>query len=154
MVEESKVALLHQLVRRSLPPARAEAVMQDAGRLTAEYLLAHRIPRAAQSVLKLLPPALAMRSLLPAIRSHAWTFVGSGHFIARAGSPTVFEIHGNPLCAHEAALHPVCAWHAAVFERLFAVLVSPYTRVVESSCEAQGDPCCRFVAEWRNRHPH
>lgn len=154
MIAESKVALLHQLVRRSLPPARAVAVMQDAGRLTAEYLLAHRIPRAAQSVLKLLPPMLAMRSLVPAIRSHAWTFIGSGDFTARAGSPTVFEIRNNPLCAHETAAHPVCAWHAAVFERLFAVLVSPYTRVVESSCEAQGDPCCQFIADWRIRRAH
>lgn len=154
MVDERKVALLHQLIRESLPQDQAVAVLQDAGRLTADYLLAHRIPRAAQSVLRLLPPALATRSLVPAIRAHAWTFAGSGHFSAHAGTPTVFEICGNPLCAHETADHPVCTWHAAVFERLFGVLVSPHVRVAETACAAQGDPCCRFVADWRGRYAH
>ena len=154
MVDERKVAVLHQLVRRSLPRDQALAVMRDAGFLTANYLLVHRIPRAAQSILKLLPPALATRTLVPAIRAHAWTFVGSGHFSAHAGSPTVFEVVDNPLCAHESADHPVCAWHAAVFERLFSVLVSSRVHVVETDCAAQGDPCCRFVADWRGAAVH
>ena len=154
MVDERKVAALHQRVRRSLPPDQAVAVLRDAGFLTANYLLAHRIPRAAQSILKLLPSALATRTLVPAIRAHAWTFVGSGHFSAQAGSPTVFEVADNPLCAHEAADHPVCAWHAAVFERLFSILVSSRVHVVETACAAQGDSCCRFVADWRGAALH
>jgi divinyl protochlorophyllide a 8-vinyl-reductase len=149
MVDERKVALLHQLVRGALPADQAIAVMREAGRLTADYLLSHRIPRAAQAVLKLLPPMLATLSLVPAIRAHAWTFAGSGQFSAHAGTPTVFEVVGNPLCAHESADQPVCVWHAAVFERLFAVLVSPQTRVVETACAARRDPCCRFIIDWR-----
>ena len=105
-------------------------------------------------ILKLLPSALATRTLVPAIRAHAWTFVGSGHFSAQAGSPTVFEVADNPLCAHEAADHPVCAWHAAVFERLFSILVSSRVHVVETACAAQGDSCCRFVADWRGAALH
>jgi divinyl protochlorophyllide a 8-vinyl-reductase len=44
---------------------------------------------------------------------------------------------------------PVCAWHAAVFRRLFQVLVSPAATAIETSCEASGDDRCRFVLAWR-----
>ena len=150
MVDAERVARVHQAVRATLPPADAQAVLAEAGRLTADYLLANRIPRPAQAVLKLLPASLASHTLVPAIRAHAWTFAGAGRFTARAGSPSVFEIAGNPLCAGERAGAPVCAWHTAVFQRLFAALVSPAVRVSEETCEASGGACCRFVARWRS----
>jgi divinyl protochlorophyllide a 8-vinyl-reductase len=121
--------------------------MREAGRLTAGYLLANRIPGPVQMVMKLLPAPLAARMLVSAIRSHAWTFAGSGRFSARNGRSTVFEIRDNPLCRGEWAPGPVCAWHTAVFQRLFEVLVSPNSRAVETHCEANGDPCCRFVID-------
>jgi len=147
MVDEQKVARLHQAVRAASP--HAEAMMRDAGRRTADYLLANRIPKPVQAVLKVLPPRLAAMILVSAIRRNAWTFAGSGAFAAHAGSPTIFEIRGNPLCAGEAARAPVCAWHAAAFERLFQVLVSRRSRVVETACGAAGDDFCRFVVDWR-----
>lgn len=148
MIDAARVARIHQSVRRELPPGEALAVLQDAGRLTAEYLLAHRIPRPAQIVLKALPPLLAAKTLVPAISRHAWTFAGAGTFTAHAGRPTVFAITGNPLCAGETASAPVCTWHAAVFQRLFAELVARSARVTEESCEACGGECCRFVVAW------
>ncbi|MEM1431648.1 MAG: V4R domain-containing protein, partial [Pseudomonadota bacterium] len=39
---------------------------------------------------------------------------------------------------------PLCHWHAAVFERLFRVLVSPESSVTEVACCAMGAPACRF----------
>lgn len=150
MVDAARVAQVHRAVRAALPRARSEAVLAEAGRLTAEYLLANRIPRAAQAVLRCLPPAAASRLLVPAIAAHAWTFAGAGAFSAVAGAPSVIEIAGNPLCAGERADTPVCAWHAAVFQRLFRALVSSRTRVREVACEACGDACCRFVADWRD----
>ena len=149
MVEEHRVARLHQTVRSVAPEGEGMLLMAEAGRLTADYILAHRIPRPAQALLKILPARLAARVLVPAIGAHAWTFAGSGRFSGRAGPPTVFELTGNPLCAGERATEPVCAWHAAVFQRLFQVLVSPAARVAETSCEARGDSCCRFVLDWR-----
>jgi divinyl protochlorophyllide a 8-vinyl-reductase len=124
-------------------------VLRDAGRRTADYLLANRIPKPVQAVLKLLPPRMAAMILVSAIRRNAWTFAGSGVFGAHSGAPTIFEIRGNPLCAGETSPAPVCAWHAAVFERLFQKLVSRRARVTETECEASGADCCRFVVDWR-----
>lgn len=149
MTDAAQVGRLHQAIRASLPPAQADALLADAGGRTADYLLSARIPRPVQLPLKLLPAQLSATILVSAIRAHAWTFAGGGQFRALAGSPMKFEISGNPLCAGEQSLRPVCAWHAAVFRRLFQVLVSQATTVIETSCEACGDNCCRFVLGWR-----
>lgn len=149
MTDEIPVARLHQQLRRSLPPAQSVAVLQDAGRRTADYLLANRIPKPVQAVLKRLPARLAAWVLVKAIGANAWTFAGSGRFTARAGDPTVFEIADNPLCRGEHAAEPVCAWHAAVFERLFQALVSPHSRAIETSCGATGAATCRFEVRLR-----
>jgi divinyl protochlorophyllide a 8-vinyl-reductase len=148
MVDERPVAAIHQAVRRLLPPQQASSILQDAGLRTGEYILAHRIPKLAQTVLKLMPASIAARMLTKAITAHAWTFAGSGKFSAKAGKTVTFEIAANPLCAGEHADHYVCIWHASVFQRLFQTLVSPYTRVTETACGAHGDACCRFVADW------
>lgn len=152
MVAAQRAGRLHAALRDALPPAEAATVMAEAGRLTANYLLAARIPRPAQAVLRLLPPSFAARALVPAIRAHAWTFAGAGRFVARAGRPTMFEIAGNPLCALDRAGSPVCAWHAAVFERLFQALVSSEARATEIACEACGDASCRFLVAWPAAH--
>lgn len=150
MVDACPVGELHRAIRTSLPLDRAAALMADAGRRTADYLLGARIPRPVQVVLKLLPPRLAAMVLVAAIRAHAWTFAGAGRFTARVGTPTVLRIAGNPLCAGEKAAVPVCHWHVAVFQRLFEVLVAPAARVTETACEACGDDSCRFEVRW---HP-
>ncbi len=151
MVDERKVARLHQAVRRAAP--NAEAILRDAGRRTADYLLANRIPKPVQVVLKMLPARLAAPILVAAIRRNAWTFAGSATFAAHAGSLTIFEITHNPICAGETAAAPVCAWHAAVFERLFQALVSPRARAVETRCEAAGADVCRFEVSWAKGEP-
>jgi divinyl protochlorophyllide a 8-vinyl-reductase len=150
MVDAAQVGRLHRAVRASLPPAQAAAVMADAGRRTADYLLSARIPHPVQLLLKLLPAWLSAMCLVSAIRAHAWTFAGVGGFSACAGSPTIFELSGNPLCAGEHSPTPVCAWHEAVFRRLFQALVSPAATAVETSCAACGDEHCRFVLAWRS----
>ncbi|WP_022719611.1 bacteriochlorophyll 4-vinyl reductase [Rhodopseudomonas sp. B29] len=148
MVDERPVAAIHQTVRKLLPPAQATAILEDAGRRTGDYILANRIPKFAQVVLKLMPAKIAARMLTSAISAHSWTFAGSGRFSAKAGKTVTFEIANNPLCAGEHADHQVCVWHASVFQRLFCELVSPYTRVSETACGARGDAACRFVADW------
>jgi divinyl protochlorophyllide a 8-vinyl-reductase len=148
MVDEHLVAALHQAVRAAFPMTEAKALMADAGWLTADYLLVNRIPRPARLLMQALPAPLSARILTAEIQSHAWTFAGSGRFSARVGLPTVYEIENNPLCRGERSATPVCTWHAAVFQQLFTVLVSRSAGVVETACEAQGSPCCRFVIEW------
>ncbi len=148
MVHEDEVAALQRAVRASLSPSEAEAVLRDAGLRTGEYLLANRIPYAAQAVLKALPASVASYALLAAIRHHAWTFAGSGTFSSQAGNPAVVEIQSCPLCRGETADTPLCGYYAAVFERLFQELVSRRATTAEIACEAMGDPACRFETGW------
>jgi len=142
MIPEGDAARLHHRLRLEFP-ARAPDLARAAGFATGDYILDHRIPRAAQAVLKLLPPPLAARALSAAIARHAWTFAGSGTF--RVVDPWTFEIDHNPLIRGEHSPAPLCHWHAAVFERLYAVLVHPGVRCVETRCGAQpGSDTCRF----------
>lgn len=148
MVDEAEVRRLHEALRRELGWPLARDVAREAGVRTARYLLAHRIPRLVQRILKLLPAPLAARVLLAAIGRHAWTFAGSGAFSARAGRPVVLTIRGNPMCVGLRADAPACDFYAATFEGLFAALVHPRARVVETACTAQGAPACVFEVRW------
>ena len=150
MVPETDVARLHAALRRCLGETRARELARDAGRRTAEYLLAHRIPRPVQALLRRLPAGWAARLLLVAITRHAWTFTGSGQFDARAGMPIEITIRGNPLCRDLVSQAPACDFYAATFEHLFRSLVHPRTTVVETACEACGDDACRFRLGWQD----
>lgn len=124
-------------------PLLAPNLARKAGIATADYILAHRIPKLAQTVLKLLPRHLAARLLSRSIAAHAWTFVGSGEF--RVRSPWMFEITNNPMVEGEHSAHPLCHWQAAVFERLYQVLIDPRIICEETGCCAQpGVERCRF----------
>lgn len=149
MIDERRTAALHLALRRELPE-EAAGILAEAGRLTGDYILAHRIPKPAQWLLRHLPAGLAGPLLLDAIARHAWTFAGTGRFSARRGHPCLVEIAGNPLVAGEAAATPVCVWHAAVFRRLFRKLVHPAAEVREIACGAAGAPACRFEIDWAN----
>ncbi len=141
MIDEAPAVRLHQQLRRALPD-RAAALLSEAGTGTADYILAHRIPRAAQILLKALPAPLAARLLAKAIDRHAWTFAGSGGFTVI--SPICFDICDNPVVRGELADRPICAWHAAVFARLYQVLVHGDVVCRETACCAQGARACRF----------
>lgn len=148
MVDEAEARRLHAQLRRALGPRLAAEVAREAGTATADYLLAHRIPKPVQALLKCLPAPLACRMLLSAVGRHAWTFAGSGHFESTPGMPTVLTIRDNPLCRGQRSDAPVCDYYAATFERLFRVLVHRDAHVDETQCEARGDPLCRFEIRW------
>jgi divinyl protochlorophyllide a 8-vinyl-reductase len=148
MVAESDVIALHRQLQDDLGEVRAASVAWIAGQRTADYLLANRIPNAAQRLLRTLPPRIASRLLLKAIASNAWTFAGTGSFAARHGNPAVITISNCPICRGADADRPICTYYAATFERLYAKLVHPDTRVVEITCTAQGADACRFEVRW------
>ena len=153
MVAEDEVATLHGELHQALGDRRARSVAWIAGQRTADYLLAHRIPAPAQRLLKALPAALASRLLLVAIGRNAWTFVGTGQFTAMPGAPVVVSIADCPLCRHARSPVPYCEFYAATFERLFAQLVHPQSRAVETACRAMGASACRFEIAWSRRRP-
>jgi divinyl protochlorophyllide a 8-vinyl-reductase len=148
MVPEAEVTALHRAARALLGEDAAEAASREAGRLTARYLLANRIPQLLQAVLKRLPANLAAKLLTNAIGNHAWTFAGSGRFRVIPGRPMRLEIAGGPIPRAGTADHPVCGYYAATFETLFRALVSPRTQVTEVACEAMGAPACVFELRW------
>src|SRR6056297_836771 len=106
LMDEGPAAALHRTVRRARPDA--DALLARAGRGTADYILAHRIPGPAQAMLRALPGPVAAPLLARAIARHAWTFAGSGRFRIAGRAPPVFELAGNPLIAGEAAEAPLC----------------------------------------------
>lgn len=148
MVDETEVTRLHRTLRELLGAERAREVSRDAGYATGDYLLANRIPRPVQGVLKALPAPWAARVLMGAIGRHAWTFAGSGVFAWTPGRPVRFQIRGNPVCRGTVSDQPVCHYYAATFERLFRALVHPRAAVAETACESAGADACRFEIRW------
>lgn len=144
MVDEHEVIVLHRLVRDGLGDERAARLSREAGRLTGDYLLANRIPKPAQVVLRLLPRPLATRALLAAIGRNAWTFVGSGAFSAQTSPAVRITIANCPICRGARAGAPLCDYYAGTFERLFRALVNRDARVTQTACSAAGDPACVF----------
>ena len=143
MLPERDCAAVHLALRR-LEPDRALSLLRLSGLATGDYILSHRIPRVAQTVLNLLPGRVAAPILSKAIAAHSWTFAGTGRFSIASRFPLVFELERNPLVAGLQAKTPQCIWHEAVFERLFSKLVWPDITVQETACCACGDAACRF----------
>lgn len=139
MIPETEAAALHRALRTA---PDAEALEHEAGTATADYILAHRIPAAAQRLLKALPAPLAAPLLSRAIARNAWTFAGSGTF--RRHDSWTFTLRDNPLVRGETSGVPLCVWHAAVFERLYRVLVTSDCHCRETACAAMGASECRF----------
>jgi divinyl protochlorophyllide a 8-vinyl-reductase len=148
MVPEDHVIALYQTLRGRLNAADANAVARVAGLKTADYLLANRIPAAARTVLRLLPPRLASPMLLSSISKHTWTFAGSGTVQIREGPPPRIVVADCPICRGTAAGASLCAYYAGTFEGLFRSLVSRKAAVAEVACAAQGAPACTFEIRW------
>jgi divinyl protochlorophyllide a 8-vinyl-reductase len=157
MVDERAVTALYVSLPRQLGAAAAAEVSAHAGLLTGDYLLAHRIPSPAQRVMKLMPAALAARTLLAAVEQHAWTFAGSGTFTrtpleraAGGGARSYWQlaIRDCPICRGAHAMGPQCAYYAATFERIFRAVVATSARVTETQCQAQGAAACVFEVSW------
>lgn len=143
MIPEGEAAAVHRALRVVLPE-RAEGLLRLAGLATGSYILRHRIPAPVQWAIRALPAPLGARVLAGAIARHSWTFAGSGRFRITGWHPLTFEVGDNPLVAGLRADHPICHWHAAVFERLFARLVWKGCVVREVACAAAGDGLCQF----------
>ncbi len=148
MVDEADVAALHRALFDVLGAEEAAEVAWEAGRLTGLYLLAHRIPRPAQAILRHLRRPLAARILLKAIARHAWTFAGSGTFAHGFDPGLWLRLDGSPVCRDIRTEAPACHYFAATFETVLAAMLGPRTRVVETDCAAAGAAACVFRVAW------
>lgn len=126
MVDERVPAALFDALW-AVYPHRAREVAAEAGRRTADYVMAHRIPDFAKRLLRVLPDWLAARLLLTAIRKNAWTFAGSGTCaVAVPGGAMVLDDNPMPM--------PESIWHKAVIGRMVASLLHPATRLEHVDC--------------------
>jgi divinyl protochlorophyllide a 8-vinyl-reductase len=148
MVPERDVGELFRALRCRLDESEAIACARLAGYKTAEYVLANRIPRPAQFVLRLLPARLAAPVLLASITKHTWTFAGSGSVSVLRGAPVRIAIAGCPVCRGTRAAAPSCGYYAASFEGLFRALVTSRARATETACQATGAESCVFEVRW------
>ncbi len=141
-VREEKAARLHQTLRRTHPDT-ARTILAAAGRATADLVLAERLPLRAQKLLHNAPWPVAAWLLGQSVKQNAWHFVGTGTF----GLPGRLEIEitDNPLLRGEKTNEPGCHYHAALFERMFQVLVDQRLSCLEMTCGSAGDPSCRFA---------
>jgi divinyl protochlorophyllide a 8-vinyl-reductase len=139
MIPQDHAIAVHRALHRLFLPLEAQAIAYEPGLRTGDYLLAHRIPKLAQVLLKLLPKRQSADLLGRAISANAWTFAGAGAVRAnRCKDLVTLEIAVNPLAGDP------CAWHCGVFERLFRVLISPQAQVRETACVGAGAPACVF----------
>lgn len=148
MVDEAEVRALVQQCLAQLGARQTRAVLRESGHRTAEYLLAHRIPRPVQLLLKLLPAPVGVRILMTAIGRHAWTFAGSGHFHVHAGRRTTFAIDDCPLCRGLTLEAPICDYYAGTFERLLSTLIRRDTGVVQTGSAVCGGSSCEYAVRW------
>lgn len=147
-VADAELRRLHGVLRDALGLPTARAVARDAGTRAAEQLLSGPIGHGRQALMRRLPARLAAALLRADLRRLAWTFAGDGQLGVSAGRPVLITVRGNPLCRGVQAAEPGCDFVCALLERLYAVLVHPACRVVETDCESCGAPACRFEVRW------
>jgi divinyl protochlorophyllide a 8-vinyl-reductase len=147
MVPEDEVARLMAALFVELGPEAARRVAREAGRRTADYLIANRIPAPARAAFRILPKPIAARLLARSVARHAWTFAGSGRLVLQPGPPLVFEIRNGPLCRYLRTDAPACDYYVGTFERLFGRLVDRRARALEIACAAAGADACRFKVD-------
>jgi divinyl protochlorophyllide a 8-vinyl-reductase len=147
MVDEAEVNAFAQHVLHDLGPL-GHGILREAGHRTARYLLAHRIPKPAQLVIRALPPRAGLALLLSAIGRHSWTFAGSGDFAYRMDDTPWVRVIRCPMCRGLHAMAPTCDFYAGTFEGLMRALIARSAHVVETECEATGGSSCRFELRW------
>ncbi|MFL0671337.1 MAG: bacteriochlorophyll 4-vinyl reductase [Erythrobacter sp.] len=132
MIPEVQALRLHRWLALH-EPIGSFGIAEDAGARTADYIIAHRIPRVAAWLLRHLPAALAAPILMAAIRQHAWTFIGAGAFAPRGAWAFTIDrsLAHDPLMPPDSLFH----WYAALFARLYQRLVAPgcLCRIVPAS---------------------
>lgn len=137
MIDQSIPARLFDALYAELEPFQATLIAQRAGQLTGNYILAHRIPRFAQYVLRVLPRKLALRLLLKAIAKNAWTFAGTGEVSVQPLAPQIV-LAGNPMPM------PNATWHVGVFHALFSALVDRDIRITHRHASGRDEFTLHF----------
>lgn len=148
MIPEERFVRLVHVVRDELSADRAQPILARAGRLTADYVVANRIPASFRRLLELLPARLALPLLLAAFRRHAWTFSGRSNYDVVGAWPGEIVLDDAPTCRGTDRGILTGEYYAAAFEGLLS-LACGHIRVVEVACRSEGSNACRFAIQIR-----
>lgn len=146
MIDEREAQSLVRALVDEVGPWLATSVLREGGHRTGDYLLANRIPKVAQWIMRLAPRRMGLALLLRAMSSNAWTFAGSGTFrVEQTGCIPELVFEQCTMCRDMHHDRPMCDFYAGTFERLIQALVARHASVTESECMAQGGAVCRFT---------
>jgi divinyl protochlorophyllide a 8-vinyl-reductase len=122
MIAEVHALRLHRWLALHEPIACFD-IAAEAGARTADYIIAHRFPRAAAWLLQRLPARAAAPLLMAAIGRHAWTFAGAGTFTPHGAWAFTLDRRaaGDATMPPDSLFH----WYGAVFTRLYQRLIAP-----------------------------
>jgi divinyl protochlorophyllide a 8-vinyl-reductase len=147
MIPEAAFRALAEAVIERFGQAEAESILRDAGYLTAEYVLANRIPAAAQRIIRATRRAIGPWLLLRAIGANAGTFGESGTFGFDTRPATRVRIANRFLSSNRPAAAAICRYNQGAFRRLFESLIDRRSLIVEETCQARGDAACTYRIE-------
>jgi divinyl protochlorophyllide a 8-vinyl-reductase len=147
MVDERDFRDLVEAIGAAMPADEASAVLYRSGRLTGEYVLANRIPRIAQTLIRALRRGPGPAILLRAIGANAGTFGESGSYAYTAGGTPRVQIANPVLSASPELAAAVCAYNRGAFEALFRGLIDAQASIVEEHCQATGGNTCTYRIE-------
>jgi divinyl protochlorophyllide a 8-vinyl-reductase len=143
MVDEAEFHTLVRALLEQIGPEQTDQVLYESGQRTADYLLAHRIPRPFQRLVQmpLLPRRVGLHLLLWAISKHAWTFVGSGAFrFAVTNRPTIRVTVTHP------SVIPVARFYGGTFAHLVYVLIDQQSSMqIDTSQPPDGSIECVYT---------
>lgn len=146
MVPERRFADMVGALADKLGVGTGREVLHQSGRLTADYLLANRIPKQFQASLKFLPRRLAQWVLLTTIKQNAWTFIGSGEFTYHHALSRTPQIQVAS-CVHPASVS--CGFYGGTFERLVQKLINSGAHMRWDVKGSGDESCCVYTFEYR-----
>ncbi|NJP07021.1 MAG: bacteriochlorophyll 4-vinyl reductase, partial [Chloroflexaceae bacterium] len=129
MIPEQMFYDLVRMLLEQLGPQATATVLRESGQRTADYLLAHRIPRPFQRLVRILPRQVGLTLLLLAISGNAWTFVGSGRFCFVTGRTARILLAHRTAESASLFVPAACSFYGSTFEHLLQVLIHPDTQV-------------------------
>lgn len=146
MIDEAAFHTLVQALVAQVGAEQTAQILHDAGQRTADYLLAHRIPRFFQRLVRMLPRRVGLWLLLQAITQHAWTFVGSGQFRFRVSQQPTLQLRIT-----YPSVPVVASFYGGTFTRLIHALIDQRAMVSASTSQDTGSIDCLYTLNLSSR---
>ncbi|MBD0318883.1 MAG: hypothetical protein ICV87_01020 [Gemmatimonadetes bacterium] len=136
-------ATVEDLIRLVIKRHDADEIFEEAGRRVARRIWEER-PRAARRIVRLLPPALAVRSARRAAGRLFRQVQGTAWLDVRGKPPTVQMVSAMTFRADPGGA--ACAFYAGALAELLREYTGHDHPVAHPRCQAQGADACEWTA--------